>query len=54
MLWIIIGVAVVFGLGSALINGRRETSSFDVANDHERVLQEEERVKANSWFGGGL
>ncbi|MCM2605750.1 hypothetical protein [Rossellomorea marisflavi] len=54
MLWIIIGIAVVFGLGSALINGRRETSSFDVANDQERVLQEEERIKASSWFGGGL
>jgi hypothetical protein len=53
MIWWILGIAVVFAVGSALIRGRYRKSSFDVSNEHERQIQEEDRVKAGSWFNGG-
>ncbi|BCB04189.1 hypothetical protein [Bacillus sp. KH172YL63] len=49
MLWWIIGIGIVAGTVSALF--RRK--SFDASNKHERQIQEEERVKAGSWWGGG-
>ncbi len=50
MLWLIIALAVVSGVISAFL---RRKSSFDVSNEHERQIQEEDRVKASSWFDGG-
>jgi hypothetical protein len=52
-LWWILGIALVFAIGSALIRGRYQKNSFDVSNKQERQIQEEERVKAGSWFNGG-
>ncbi|MFL8938666.1 hypothetical protein ACKA06_17925 [Rossellomorea oryzaecorticis] len=53
VLWWILGISAVFAVVSAMIRGRNRKSSFDVSNEHERQIQEEERVKAGSWFNGG-
>ncbi|MCA1058780.1 hypothetical protein LCL96_07535 [Rossellomorea aquimaris] len=53
MLWWIIGIAVGFGVISGLIRRKFSQNSFEAGNHHERQLQEEERVKAGSWFSGG-
>jgi hypothetical protein len=51
MLWFIIGLAIFFGVISAML--KRRTRGFQDPTDNERQIQEEERVKASSWFGGG-
>jgi hypothetical protein len=51
MLWFIIGLAIFFAVISAAL--RRKTSGFQDPNASERQIQEEERIKAGSWFGGG-
>ncbi|MGR3764342.1 hypothetical protein [Rossellomorea sp. NS-SX7] len=51
MLWFIIGMAIFFGVISSLL--KRRSSAFQDPTAHERQIQEEERVKASSWFGGG-
>ncbi|QTC42662.1 hypothetical protein I7V34_05260 [Bacillus sp. V3] len=53
MLWFIIGIAILFGVLSSLIK-RRTTTFQDDPTANERQIQEEERIKASSWFGGGL
>jgi hypothetical protein len=51
MLWFIIGVAIFFAVISSVL--RRKTSRFQDPNAYERQIQEEERIKAGNWFGGG-
>ncbi|MEI2663176.1 hypothetical protein [Rossellomorea sp. LJF3] len=53
MLWWIIGIAVVFGIVSSLLRRKFSQNTFEAGNQHERQLQEVERVKASSWFNGG-
>jgi hypothetical protein len=53
MLWWIIGIAVVFGVISGLLRRKFSQNTFEAGNQNERQLQEEERVKASSWFNGG-
>ncbi|NMH70019.1 hypothetical protein LS684_22125 (plasmid) [Cytobacillus spongiae] len=53
MLWWILGISVGFGILSGLIRNRFSNHSFKAGNQNEQQLQEEERVKAGSWFGGG-
>ncbi|WP_179884890.1 hypothetical protein [Bacillus sp. AFS015802] len=53
MLWWIIGIAVGFGIVSALLRRKFSQNTFEAGNRNERQLQEEERVKASSWFTGG-
>ncbi|WP_175989301.1 hypothetical protein [Bacillus sp. Marseille-Q1617] len=51
MLWFIIGIAIFFGIVSAML--KRRSSTFQDPDANERQIQEEERIKASSWFGGG-
>ncbi|MBN8190598.1 MULTISPECIES: hypothetical protein [Bacillaceae] len=53
MLWWIIGIAVGFGIISGILRRKFSQNTFEAGNQHERQLQEEERVKASSWFHGG-
>lgn len=53
MLWWIIGIAVGFGVLSGFLRRTFSTNSFEAGNQNERQIQEEERVKAGSWFTGG-
>ncbi|MGM0863112.1 MAG: hypothetical protein ACQEWF_00375 [Bacillota bacterium] len=53
MLWWIIGLAVGFGLLNGLLRRKFSKNSFEAGNQNERQIQEEERVKAGSWFTGG-
>ena len=53
MLWWIIGIAVVFGIIRGLLRRKFSQTTFEAGNQNERQLQEEERVKASSWFNGG-
>ncbi|MGD6956610.1 hypothetical protein ACQCWA_08795 [Rossellomorea aquimaris] len=53
MLWRIISLAVGFGLLNGLLRSTFPKISFEAGNQNERQIQEEERVKAGSWFTGG-
>ncbi|MCA1053787.1 hypothetical protein LCM10_02220 [Rossellomorea aquimaris] len=51
MLWFILIMAILVGVVNSVL--RRRTSSFQDPTANERQIQEEERIKASSWFGGG-
>lgn len=53
MLWWIIGIAVGFGILNGYLRRKFSKNSFEAENQNERQIQEEERVKAGSWFTGG-
>jgi hypothetical protein len=53
MLCWIIGIAVVFGVVSGLLRRKFSQNTFEAGTNNENQLQEEERVKASSWFSGG-
>jgi hypothetical protein len=53
LLWWIIGIAVGFGLLRGLLRRTFLNNSFEAGNQNQRQIQEEERVKAGSWFTGG-
>ncbi|MFC7784001.1 hypothetical protein ACFQWC_05810 [Rossellomorea sp. GCM10028870] len=53
MLWWIIFIAVGFGIVSGILRRKFSQNTFESGDHNERQLQEEERVKASSWFTGG-
>jgi hypothetical protein len=53
MLWWMIVIVVGFGLLNGLLRRKFTKNSFEAGNQNERQIQEEERVKAGSWFTGG-
>ncbi len=53
MLWWIIGIAIVFSVFSSILRRKLGSHSYDEMNKNDRIIQEEDRAKANSWFTGG-
>ncbi len=51
MIWGLIGFVIVAGVVSGFVRSKSR-NHFQDGIENERILHEEERVKANSWFGG--
>ncbi|WP_335872839.1 hypothetical protein [Bacillus sp. 2205SS5-2] len=52
MVWIL-GFFLLTSIISVILRRVLSRNKFESTNERERQIQEEDRIKSNSWFGGG-